>query len=149
MSRLYICGIRKDCHVSEFHWLEVIEGQPVERFLDTRDLETAQTGLPPESAKTATTNALTAIAYALEKEVGPTIAPLFINCDTSTSRPKKPMYNRTPCMTYSRSQGHWLTNRGRRVNKAEMRRLQGFNPEKMSAPSLRMPLVSKSGMQCL
>jgi len=32
------------------------------------------------------------------------------------------------CLTCSRAGGHWLTNRGRRMTKAEMMRLQGMRP---------------------
>mmetsp|Transcript_56206 Transcript_56206/g.174307 ORF Transcript_56206/g.174307 Transcript_56206/m.174307 type:complete len:121 (-) Transcript_56206:526-888(-) len=39
-------------------------------------------------------------------------------------------YNKdiAPCLTCSRGQGHWITNRGRRLTKDEMMRLQGIDP---------------------
>merc|ERR1711972_712044 len=33
------------------------------------------------------------------------------------------------CMTCGRKDGHWITNRGRRVLKTEMMRLQGMDPK--------------------
>merc|ERR1712151_422932 len=37
--------------------------------------------------------------------------------------------DRTPCITCHRAKGHWITNRGRRLSKPEMMRLQGMKPE--------------------
>eukprot|EP00445_Apocalathium_hangoei_P069137 CAMPEP_0204138222 /NCGR_PEP_ID=MMETSP0361-20130328/17855_1 /ASSEMBLY_ACC=CAM_ASM_000343 /TAXON_ID=268821 /ORGANISM="Scrippsiella Hangoei, Strain SHTV-5" /LENGTH=206 /DNA_ID=CAMNT_0051092003 /DNA_START=39 /DNA_END=656 /DNA_ORIENTATION=- len=36
------------------------------------------------------------------------------------------MYDVTPCLTCSRAQGHWVTNRGRRLTKLEQMRLQSI-----------------------
>ena len=38
----------------------------------------------------------------------------------------------SPCITCSRGGGHWLTNRGRYMNKPEMFRLQGMDPSKFN-----------------
>ena len=39
----------------------------------------------------------------------------------------------SPCMTFSRGAGFWITNRGRRALKVEMLRLQGINPRTFNA----------------
>merc|ERR1711957_857686 len=54
----------------------------------------------------------------------------IIDCDSSTYRCKG-WLNRSPCITCTRSKGHWITNRGRRMNKAEVMRLMGMDPTKV------------------
>jgi len=50
-----------------------------------------------------------------------------VDCDSSPNCTKWTQ-NVAPCITSSRGSGHWVTNRGRRLRKQEMMRLQGMNP---------------------
>merc|ERR1711935_1037171 len=61
----------------------------------------------------------------------PTKEAFIVDCDSS---PRRSVITNgySPCITCSRGAGHWLTNRGRRMLKTEMMRLQGMDPTKFT-----------------
>ena len=103
--RLYICGIRRDTLIEDFHWPSPIEEQCLEPFLDPRGESLALSGLPPESANNARAAVLNFIQQAEESGIDHTIAPLVVGCDTSVSWPKKPMYDRSPALHLVAAEG--------------------------------------------
>lgn len=125
---LFICGIRSDALFVDFEWPQPIGEQGLEQFLDPRDPDLVANGLPPETATNARAAVESAIRQAKHSGVDHTIAPLVVDCDTSASWARKPMHDRSPCLTLSRNRGRWITNRGRRTNANELIRLQGMNP---------------------
>merc|ERR1719382_257269 len=70
--------------------------------------------------------------------------PVFLDVDSSTYRSsfKKGV---SPCMTCGRKDGHWITNRGRRVYKTEMMRLQGMDPKSFKVVVSDAPLGKQLG----
>lgn len=112
----------------DFDWPRPIGEQGLEQFLDPRDPTLAANGLPPETATNARAAVENAIKQAKHSGVDYTVAPFVVDCDSSASWTKKPMYDRSPCLTLSRNRGHWVMNRGRRTNANEIMRLQGMSP---------------------
>ena len=78
---------------------------------------------------TVTRNVTKAIDAILADGNDPYRSPYIVDCDASPSRTKH-MWDVSPCITRSRQNGHWITNQKRRMNKAEMLRLQGMDPSK-------------------
>ena len=123
--RLYFAGIRKDCATGTFSWPKPIARPSIERFLEPRRRRPADTDLPPLRQGTARVNVLAALAAIRARGRDPLREPWLVDCDSSAGRMSF-AFDVSPCLTSSRGNGHWITNRGRRMTKAEMMRLQGM-----------------------
>lgn len=126
-QRWYCVGILKEHDNGTFEFPEPIERPPIEMFLDPRDSKLAQEGLPPVSQGTARRNVKEKLKEIQKDGGNPAKDPFIIDCDSSTGRAVKTK-DYSPCITCSRGGGHWVTNRGRRLLKTEMMRLQGMDP---------------------
>lgn len=123
--RIYIIGIEKSCDNGTFEYPRPVARPSIEKFLDPCKRKPTMTDLPPTSAGTAHANVMTALQEIKAKGFDPLREPWIVDCDSSAPRMKY-MKDLTPCMTCSRAAGHWVTNRGRRMSKNEMLRLQGM-----------------------
>jgi len=126
--RIYMVGIKKSCDRGNFSFPEPIEKPSIEAFLEPQRTKPTMTTLPPVSSGTARANVIRALKELKEQGRDPLREPWVIDCDSSGPRMKY-VFDVTPCMTCSRAAGHWVTNRGRRMTKTEMLRLQGMKPE--------------------
>jgi len=123
--RIYFVGIKKTIDRKTFEFPEPVKMPSIEKFLDRKKGKVDDTMLPPESQTTARANVIKAIKMLQEQGHDPFNEPWIIDCDSSEARMKF-MKDCTPCLTCSRGGGHWVTNRGRRMNKTEMMRLQAM-----------------------
>jgi len=134
--RWYCVGIRKDTFVtdkSSFHFPDVDPSYPsIEFFLDNDRLGATHSQSIPEQpsfqglTNTARHNITKARSLILSKGHNPDEQPYIVDCDASTSKSKH-ICDLSPCITRSRHQGHWITNRNRRMTIYEMFRLQGMD----------------------
>lgn len=127
--RLYIVGIRKDVDTGAFAFPEPIDCPSIERFLDPRKRALAEEGEPPASQGTALRNIKICKRTLKKQGSDPEREPWLVDIDSTTPRMGW-KHDVSPCITARRGDGHWVTNRGRRLNKPEMMRLQGMNPKK-------------------
>merc|ERR1712060_567403 len=97
-------------------------------FLEPRKKKPSLADLPPRSSGTAHGNVKMALQTLIKQGVDPLREAWLVDCDSTRARCKW-QKDRTPCITCGRAKGHWITNRGRRLSKAEMMRLQGMTPE--------------------
>merc|ERR1711972_355450 len=125
--RWYCIGILKSIDDGSFSFPEKVPCASIEFFLDKRDAQLVSTGMPPVSQKIASTNVKSALRTLKREGSDPTQEAFIVDCDSSPNRSKY-AHGVSPCITCSRGAGHWVTNRGRRLTKAEMMRLQGMNP---------------------
>ncbi|MDP7647377.1 MAG: DNA (cytosine-5-)-methyltransferase, partial [Candidatus Woesearchaeota archaeon] len=134
--RWYCVGIRKDtfqshfgsgADKSSFEFPKPIMCPSIELFLDGERSHPEQPAMKVSNAAQA--NIDHANRKIREEQGNPDIHPYVVDCDASRAKSRH-MYDISPCITRSRYQGHWITNRKRRMNKAEMLRLQGMNPGK-------------------
>ena len=98
---------------------------PLENFLDARLQRPSESDLP--STANARANVLNFLRQVASRDDDPFESPWIIDCDSSASRAHG-MLNCSPCLTRSRAAGHWVTNRGRRLQMTEQMRLQGIHP---------------------
>jgi DNA (cytosine-5)-methyltransferase 1 len=129
--RWYCIGIRKDTFApmiaSSFSWPDEIECPSIEQFLDPPNRENpaySTFGRQNATAKTNITEAKNRINAAGQHQ--PLDTPYIVDCDASRSKSKY-TFDYSPCITRSRGNGHWITNRQRRFSKPEMFRLQGMD----------------------
>ena len=92
------------------------------------DVSTLKSALPPASQKVARKNVMNAIANVQAKGVDPYTRPVIIDVDGSKGHFCS---SYSPCLTASRSSGHWVTNRGRRLSLSERLRLMGVRLERV------------------
>ena len=124
--RIFFVGIRKDCDRGSFRFPDPLPRAPsVELFLDARPRRPSFADLPPISAGTARRNVFSLVTSIGDRGHDPFNEPWILDCDSSSERAKG-FFDISPCLTRSRGQGHWITSRGRRLNVAEMLRLQGW-----------------------
>ena len=124
--RIYFVGIRKDIDVGTFRFPDPLRICPsIETFLDQRFSRPSFVDLPPETAVTARQNVLRLLHSIADQGHDPFNEPWILDCDSSADRAKG-WCHVSPCLTRSRGQGHWISNRGRRMNTSEMLRLQGW-----------------------
>jgi DNA (cytosine-5)-methyltransferase 1 len=126
-NRWYCVGILKEFDDGSFSFPERIKCPPMELFLEKRNPKVVATGLPLKTATTAVRNVKTALRTLKREGSDPLKDPFIVDCDSSSYRFGW-IEGVTPCMTVGRAAGHWITNRGRRLTKEEMMRLQGMNP---------------------
>ena len=128
--RVYIVGIHQDADRGTFTFPEPIPAPSMNLFLDSRPNKAiVAAGLPPKTQTMARSNVVTILCKLKREGRDPLEEPFLIDCDSSTARSKS-MFNVSPCITCGRHMGHWVTNRGRRLRKMEMMRLQGMDPTK-------------------
>merc|ERR1711935_218805 len=129
--RWYCVGIQKKFDTGKFAFPEPIARPSIDKFLERRDAKLAVEGLPPKTQKTAGFNVRKALHGLRSQGLDPAKEPFIVDCDSS---PGRSVVTRgySPCITCSRGAGHWLTNRGRRMLKTEMMRLQGMDPTKFT-----------------
>lgn len=96
-------------------------------FLERKKPKVVGEGLPPKSQGTARKNVKREIRTLTRQGSDPLEEPFIVDCDSSEDRSKSGN-GICPCITVSRGAGHWVTNRGRRLTKEEMMRLQGMDP---------------------
>lgn len=125
--RWYCVGIHKDHDDGSFTFPTPIARPSMEKFLEPRNAKVARSGLPPKSAGTALKNVKSTIRTLKREGSDPYKDPVIIDCGSSPYRLTS-MLDCSPCITVARGQGHWVTNRGRRLMKEEIMRLQGMNP---------------------
>jgi DNA (cytosine-5)-methyltransferase 1 len=127
--RVYIICIRKDVDDGSFILddLQPLPTPSIEMFLDKRK-PSQVTGLPPVRNGNGRRNVLHHLA-AIRKTTGddPFTVPYVID-DGSTLERSTAKKDCCPCITRRRGAGHWVSNRGRRLLKTEMARLQGMDP---------------------
>jgi len=126
--RWYCVGIHKDFDNGKFTFPQPIPCPSIEDFLERRDPKLAHAGLPPRTQTTAKGNVRRALSTLKHKGSDPVKNAWIVDCDSSPARSKS-VDGVSPCITVSRGAGHWVTNRGRRMSKEEMMRLQGMNPK--------------------
>mmetsp|Transcript_56207 Transcript_56207/g.174313 ORF Transcript_56207/g.174313 Transcript_56207/m.174313 type:complete len:372 (-) Transcript_56207:526-1641(-) len=125
--RVYFVGIKRSVDDGTFAFPEPVPCPSIELFLEPRKSRPLRSELPPASQSTARRNVIKALKDISLKGYDPLKVPFLADIDSSTYRFG---YSKdvSPCMTCSRGMGHWVTNRGRRVTKDEMMRLQGIDP---------------------
>jgi DNA (cytosine-5)-methyltransferase 1 len=122
--RLFFIGILKKHYRGGFKFPNPrMERMPLEHFLLPRRRSPSLENLPDSC--TSRSNVLAALERLRVSGEDPFRQPWVINCDSAPDRSHM-MFNRVPCLTHSRTQGHWLTNRGRYLHVVEAMRLQGF-----------------------
>jgi DNA (cytosine-5)-methyltransferase 1 len=126
-GRWYCVGILEEFDTGTFSFPEPIETPSIENFLEKRDAKLAEHGIPPPGFKAALINVKTCLRKLREKGIDPTKEPYVVDCDSTPSRSQS-VKDYSMCITARRCGGHWLTNRGRRMVKEEMMRLQGMDP---------------------
>jgi len=124
--RVYFVGIKKSCDRGTFEYPEPVPKPSIERFLQRRRGKVDKTMLPPVSQGTARANVKRALKELEANGLDPLNKPWIIDCDSSGPRMKYTL-EVSPCLTCSRAGGHWITNRGRRMTKTEMMRLQAMH----------------------
>uniref|UniRef100_A0A6U6NTH1 DNA (cytosine-5-)-methyltransferase n=1 Tax=Zooxanthella nutricula TaxID=1333877 RepID=A0A6U6NTH1_9DINO len=124
-NRIYFVGIRKACDKGTFEFPEPLPPVSIEPFLEPRRKRPDASALPPKSQSVARSNVVLALKRLKAKGRDPLREPWVIDCDSTQARMSFAL-DRTPCMTCRRADGHWISNRGRRMNKVEMMRLQGM-----------------------
>lgn len=125
--RIYMVGIRKDHDVGTFSFPEKIPCPSIELFLDAKKKSENPAVLPPASQTTARNNVIFWNRKLQKSGVNPAQKTYIMDIDSSSGR-SKAVKGVTPCFTCSRAAGHWISSRGRRMNKDEMLRLQGMKP---------------------
>merc|ERR1719167_775811 len=127
-KRIYMVGIRKDVDKGDFQFPEPIPCPSFEKFLDRREKGfNLASSLPPRSQSTARINVTNTIRTLKRGGSDPLQEPYIVDCDSTVERSSFKL-GISPCITCGRKDGHWVTNRGRRLKKTEMMRLQGMNP---------------------
>mmetsp|Transcript_58013 Transcript_58013/g.175372 ORF Transcript_58013/g.175372 Transcript_58013/m.175372 type:complete len:372 (-) Transcript_58013:35-1150(-) len=126
--RIYFVGIKKSCDDGSFDFPEPVPRPSIELFLEPRRRRPLRSVLPPRTQTTALANVRRALRELTEQGYDPLKVPFVVDCDSSGPRMKY-VKDVSPCLTCSRAAGHWITNRMRRMTKAEMMRLQGMRPE--------------------
>jgi len=124
--RIYFVGIKKSCDRGTFEYPEPMPKPSIERFLQRRSGKVDETQLPPVSQGTARANVKRALKELKANGADPLNKPWIVDCDSSGPRMKYTL-DVSPCLTCSRAGGHWITNRGRRMTKTEMMRLQAMH----------------------
>eukprot|EP00427_Karlodinium_veneficum_P015886 CAMPEP_0169122590 /NCGR_PEP_ID=MMETSP1015-20121227/33312_1 /TAXON_ID=342587 /ORGANISM="Karlodinium micrum, Strain CCMP2283" /LENGTH=360 /DNA_ID=CAMNT_0009185829 /DNA_START=124 /DNA_END=1206 /DNA_ORIENTATION=+ len=125
-QRTYLIGIRRDCMQSLFQFPEKLPPVSIESFLDPpRKKRMTLSDLPPPSNRNFYQNVKRLNAKLLKEGKDPFRTTYCYDAE-STPKFATAAEDRTPCITYRRASGHWVTTRGRRMNVDEMLRLQGM-----------------------
>lgn len=124
-KRIYFVGLRKNADRGTFSYPEPVQMPSIDKFLDRKRGKVDATMLPPTSSGTAHANVIKVIKELQEQGHDPFTENWIADIDSSGYRMS---YRKdvSPCLTCSRAGGHWITSRGRRMNKTEMMRLQAM-----------------------
>ena len=124
--RLYILGLRSDVQKERWTWPPPLPHVSIEAFLEPSAAQGLSIqDLPLDISRTCRSN-LKRELERLEKEgMRPLQRPFLSDVDSSPGWVSV-MWDRCPCLTRSRPQGFWISNRGRRMSVKEMLRLQGM-----------------------
>lgn len=126
-ERVYFVGILIRHASAPFEFPEPLETCPsIEQILDPRTRRPTSEDLPPASQTTYRRNVNVALQELRAKGHDPLAEPWVVEIDCTTPRLQY-VLGTSPCITVRRGSGHWITNRGRRMTKAEMMRLQGMD----------------------
>ena len=123
--RYYFIGILRSHDVGSFVFPARTRPPSLEVFLDARSGRPSWADLPPSSQGSARANVRHMLQQVDDMQRDPFGEPWVFDIDSSIGR-GRPSYDMVPCITRSRWQGHWVSNRGRRLSLTEMMRLQGF-----------------------
>ena len=126
--RWYCVGILRSSFAgsekSTFEFPKAIKMPSIELLLDTKS------STPPQKVgNTSRINIEKARAKLVSEGFKPGEDAYIVDCDASIAKSRH-TFDFSPCITRSRYQGHWITNRNRRMTKEEMFRLQGMDPTK-------------------
>ena len=124
-ARFFFVGILRTVDLG-FEFPAAMPCPPLEVFLDPRECRPSFADLPPASAATARQNALRGLDMLVSSGHDPFNELWVLDIDSSAGWGAA-MANCSPCLTRSRTQGFWLTNRGRRMRLQEAMRLQGLD----------------------
>jgi DNA (cytosine-5)-methyltransferase 1 len=125
--RVYFVGILQEFDSGGFAFPSPLTATPsIEAFLDLRPGRPCFLDLPATSSTTANNNVTRLLHSIADQGRDPFFEPWVLDCDSSPDR-SRGIYAISPCLTRARGRGHWITNRGRRLNISEMLRLQGWN----------------------
>ncbi|MDE0821157.1 MAG: DNA (cytosine-5-)-methyltransferase [Opitutales bacterium] len=122
-KRWYCVGIRQGVLKSDknkFSFPDPIPCQPIQDFLDAR-------GDPEQEQGSILQNIVNAQKRIRDSGKDPNKTFHIVDCDASAQRSRS-VEGYSPCITRSRSRGHWISAYNRRFNMNEMFRLQGMNP---------------------
>lgn len=124
--RVYIVGIRKDCLSQPFSFPEPLPMISIEKCLDRKKERPSLEDAPQKSSGTAHRNVKRCMKFMNAKGLKPLQKPYLIDCDSTPSF-LTIRHDEVMCMTKARGSGHWISNRGRRMNLDEMLRCQGMS----------------------
>ncbi len=128
-ERWYCVGIRKSCmripQEQSFQFPSSIPCPKLEEFLDPNDEFASAKAF--HTGQLAASNIAKAHKVIIESGGNPERDTYIVDCDASSSWVQCARHF-SPCITRSRHNGHWVTNRKRRFTKPEMFRLQGMDP---------------------
>jgi DNA (cytosine-5)-methyltransferase 1 len=124
--RVYIVGVLKKHKVCDFQFPEELQRVSIDNFLEPASESPTLAALPAKSSTTARTNAFEVLKQLLKEGKKPFENSYVIDVDAS-ARFRSCMHDKVMCMTRSRSGGHWVTSRGRRMTLREMMALQGMD----------------------
>jgi site-specific DNA-cytosine methylase len=120
--RVFIVGILKDCDCG-FSFPRLRPRGSLDKCLLPRRQRPGWGDLP--GSRVAKTNVLECLHKLFAEGHRPFHQPWVLNAGAAPGRCHI-MYDRSPCLTRSRTSGHWLCNRGRFMHISEMMKLQGF-----------------------
>ena len=131
-SRVYIVGILKSCEQVPFEWPAPSRAISIDAFLDQDVGNIDLTQLPPAGSQ-ARRKVVMALTRLIDKGYHPLRVAAMCSCDNRTAIT---MIGVSPCLTASRTKtgGHWLLHRARKMSNNEMFRLQGLRPERWDLP---------------
>ena len=128
--RIFFVGIRlrhKHPTSGELVLPNRVEPPDLEEYLDPKPVHSGLRHRFPGS-RAADDNLRAAQAIIAAEGLDPWELPYVVDVDTSVEwRPKRFVCGRVPCLTYSKTSGFWITNRGRRMTPAECMRIQGIS----------------------
>ena len=135
-QRWYCVGFRKGIlskKPTDFKFPSKIQCPDILQFLDSDTAGASSAQTSPVLTDTAKANIAEAEKQIKKEGKDPSKRPFIINCDAPSSRPnsqasKKWSQYHTPCLTRSRSTGHWISSLHRKMTVDEMCRFQGIQP---------------------
>jgi DNA (cytosine-5)-methyltransferase 1 len=129
-ERAYFVGILSSHDKGTFEFPKPLPACPsIEQILEPRVKVALDDKLPPVTQTTCRRNVLVALKELRAKGHDPLKEPWIVEIDCTTPRLQY-MLGTSPCITTRRGNGHWITNRGRRILKSELMRLQGMDMSK-------------------
>lgn len=123
--RVYIVGLRKDCLRVPFSFPETLPKVSIESSLDRKTEKPNLDDAPGASRSTSHRNVKICMKSMQAQGLEPLKKTYLIDAD-STPKFLTIRHDEVMCMTKGRGSGHWISNRGRRMNLNEMLRCQGM-----------------------